>query len=85
MFNEQVDNLFFEDFSERIITYTLLLRLTRALSAICIDATSHQAFFTNARRVGITRRTLINIKASVKKTKTKLNEVKIYNLQYFSF
>jgi len=69
---EQEENLFFEDFSERIIPDDLLLRLNSFPNVLI---TSHQAFFTKEAMAEITTTTLDNIKA-FEKNQELVNEVK---------
>jgi D-lactate dehydrogenase len=69
---EQEENLFFEDFSERIIPDDLLLRLNSFPNVLI---TSHQAFFTKEAMDEITTTTLENINAFEKHLDL-LNEVK---------
>ena len=69
---EQEENLFFEDFSERIIQDDLILRLNSFPNVLI---TSHQAFFTKEAMDEITTTTLENINAFEKNLEL-LNEVK---------
>lgn len=69
---EQEENLFFEDFSERIIPDDLLLRLSSFPNVLI---TSHQAFFTKEAMDEITTTTLANIGA-FEKNKALINEVR---------
>ncbi len=68
---EQEENLFFEDFSERIIQDDLILRLNSFPNVLI---TSHQAYFTKEAMDEITTTTLENIKAFENHTELK-NEV----------